>query len=159
MLAPARAGQLQCSEPDILARTCSALASYTQRADGAYDNGYRVLVVDDPVVVMTGSSPVRVRSDGAVCGPLTRADLDSATFTVSGFPASTEDAAALRGQLAEMPDFVAEEVCTRYTSVGDGLRADVTLNGQARPNSARVIWVRPEDGYRVAPRASSFAPQ
>lgn len=161
VLAPARMGLLQCYEPDLVGRTCSAISTYTPRADGGFDNGYRVLVADDPVIVMTGSSRVAIRaSDGAVCGPLTRAELDAATFTILGFPASAEDSATLRSQLAEMPDFVADEVCTIYTPVGDGLRADVSLNGQTRlNNSARVIWVRVEDGYRVAPRASASAPQ
>ncbi len=150
ILAPARAGHLQCYAPDQARKTCRALASYRLRADGSYENQATVLIAQQPFIVMSASSPVSIR-DGAVCGPLTQEHLQAAQFAINGQQASNDDAAYLREQLAQMPGFLGE-ICTTYTPSGDSFRADVTVNGVAAGGeSSTVIWVRPEDGYTVAP--------
>jgi hypothetical protein len=150
VMAPARAGQLQCYSPNELRKTCSALAGYRLRPDGSYENRARVLLSRQPLIVMTTSSPVTVRV-GAVCGPVTQQHLQAAQFTVDGAAASDDDAAYLREQVAQMPGFVANEICTTYTPEENGFRADYTVNGVRSSDSARVIWVRPDEGYTVAP--------
>ena len=151
VLAPARAGQLQCYTPDQVRKTCRALASYRLRPDGSYENQATVLVAQQPFIVMSTSSPVTVRN-GAVCGPLAREHLQAAQFAINGQRASAEDAAYLREQLAQMPGFLGDEICTTYTPSGEGFRADITVNGAAHGGEgSTVIWVRPEDGYSVAP--------
>lgn len=151
-LGPARQGQLQCYEPNTVAKTCQSIAGYTFAADGRIDNPADVLVVPDPLIVMRMSAPVTVRGD-AVCGPLTRADISRAEFTINGAPASAEDTAGLREAVAEqIAPMLDIDVCTTFTQADDALRADVTFAGVARPElSQRVIWISPNDGYRIAP--------
>jgi len=151
-LGPARQGQLHCYEPNTAAKTCQSIGGYTFAADGRIDNPADVLIMAEPLVVMRVSSAVTVR-EGAVCGPLSREDIERAEFTIDGAPASPEDTqairAALQDQLASMIDV---DVCTTYTPDGDGFRADVTMAGAPRPElTQRVIWIRPEDGYSIGP--------
>jgi hypothetical protein len=152
VLAPARAGQLQCFEPNFADKTCASLGGYSFGADGVILNSAQILIMPSPVILMRVSAPVTVRND-AICGPLNAADIDRATFTVNDAPATTEEAtqikAAMQRQLAPM---FGVESCMTLTPNGDVLRADTTLAGTARPDlSQRVIWVGANDGYRVAP--------
>ena len=45
------------------------------------------------------------------------------------------------------------EVCTRFTPADNGYMTQVTVNGQAAPSDAgvQVIWVKPAEGWTVAP--------
>lgn len=98
------------------------------------------------------SSPVIVRN-GAVCGPIRRQDIDQAQFTIDGQAAGDENTQTIRGQMAQqLVSMIDVEVCTTFVPVADGLRADAVVGGTARPDLVQhVIWVRPEDGYHVAP--------
>jgi hypothetical protein len=150
VLAPGRAGQLQCFSPNVLRKTCGAISSFRLRADGSYENQSQVLVARQPFIVMTSSSPVSVRN-GAVCGPVTTAHLQAAEFTIDGLAATGDNVVFLREQVAQMPGFLGEEVCTTYTTSADGLRAEFTINGARNGDASQVIWVRADEGYRVAP--------
>ena len=151
ILAPARTGQLQCYAPDRARKTCGAMISYRLLADGSYENQALVLVARQPTILMYSATSVVVR-DGAVCGGRTREHLQAARFIIDGQPASEDNAAFLREQVAQMPSLVADEICTTYTQSGDALRADLTINGApSGGESSTVIWVRPDEGYTVAP--------
>jgi hypothetical protein len=152
VLAPAREGQLQCYQPDAVRKVCRAMASYVINADGSIDNGAEVLLLPDPLVIARGTTRVFIR-DNAVCGPMTRAELDQMSFTADGNPLPEPNAVAIRDQIAAAPGALAEEVCTTYVPVdGGGFRADVTVDGVSQPDmSMPVIWVRADEGYRVAP--------
>ncbi|MBK8544536.1 MAG: hypothetical protein IPL62_13885 [Caulobacteraceae bacterium] len=104
VLAPARAGQLQCFEPNVTAKTCQSLGGYTFQANGVIDNPAQVLISPSPAIIMTINSPVAVRNN-AICGPLAAADIQRATFTIDGAPAERNrhgrnSFAALTQQLA-----------------------------------------------------------
>jgi hypothetical protein len=152
VLAPAREGKLQCFEPNAANKTCQSIGGYTFNTNGVIDNTADVLIMPQPVIVMRVISPVTLR-DGAICGPLTLADIDGATFTIDGAAASAEDAQSIKTALAEqLAPMLNVETCITLTPVDGGFRADTAMAGTPRPDlSQRVIWVRPEDGYRVAP--------
>ncbi len=152
VLAPARAGQLQCYEPNVAAKTCQSIGAYAFNANGVIDNTADVLIMPQPVVVMRVISPVTLRG-GAICGPLTTTDIEGATFTIDGAAASPEDTQAIKTALTQqLAPMLNVETCISLTPVDGGFRADTAMAGTPRPDLAqRVIWVRPEDGYRVAP--------
>lgn len=150
VLAPARAGEIQCFTPNVLSKTCSAISTYTAHTDGSYESRSQVLVARQPFIVMTSSSPVSVRN-GAVCGPVTNEHLQAAQFTIDGLAAGDDNAAYLREQVAQMPGFLANEICAAYTRTGDGIRAEYTINGARAAETSQFIWVRADAGYRVAP--------
>jgi hypothetical protein len=51
-----------------------------------------------------------------------------------------------------MAPLMGKEICTTYVSVPGGLVAKVTIAGSYRADAdQRVRWVKPSDGYQVAP--------
>lgn len=155
-LAPARHGELQCYTPNTQAKTCGALAGYTFGAHGDITNTGDVAIYPNPVIVVHMTNRVEVRN-GAVCGPMRQEDIDHATFTIDGQPATEEQNASMRTQFAQAAaSMINVDVCTSYTPAPDGtLRAEATVDGTAHPEMAQtVIWVHPGDGYTVAPGAN-----
>jgi hypothetical protein len=148
-LAPAREGRLQCHSPDMARKTCASLAGYTFSADGTILNQAEVLLTPSPVIVMRQEDAVVVR-DGAVCGRF--GGFEDAVFTLDGQPAPQVVADTIRAQLAAAFARLGTEGCTRYAPQGDGWRAEVSIDGVARPDlNQPVIWVSPADGYAVRP--------
>lgn len=151
-LANARAGMVQCYEPNVARKTCNSIASYTFTKGHEIENGAEVLMSPHPLVVMKAVSPVEIRGS-AVCGPLRKKDIDQATIVIGGWPASAEQAGPIKAQIeASDSSRWGKEVCTVYEPKGKVLIARVTLDGKPEPDLAQeVIWVRPDDGYTVAP--------
>lgn len=151
-LAPARAGQLQCFEPNVAAKTCQSISAYTFQANGVIDNPAQVLIMPSPVIIMSINSPVTVRNN-AVCGPIAAADLQRATFTINGAAASETDTADIRSALTQqLAPMIGQETCLTLTPDGDGFRADTTIGGAPQPQQTQhVIWIGANDGYRIAP--------
>jgi hypothetical protein len=152
VLAPARQGQVQCFVPNAAAKTCQSTGSYVFNANGVIDNVSEILIMPQPVVVMRASSPVTVRNN-AICGPLTADDIARATFTIDGRPATDQETANIRtGLTQQLTPMFNVEMCVSVTAADGGYRADSTVGGTARPDLAQpMLWVRPEEGYRVAP--------
>ena len=42
-------------------------------------------------------------------------------------------------------------VCSIFTPSGAGYLVTETMGGQPQAGTAHMIWVKPSDGYRVAP--------
>lgn len=152
VLTPARAGQLQCFEPNAAAKTCQSLGGYTFHASGGIDNVAEILLAPEPVIVMRTTGPVTVENN-AICGPLRAEDIENATFTVNGAAASAEEAASLKADLQrQLAPMIGVQTCVSLTPDGDIFRANSTIAGTLRPDLAqRVIWVGANDGWRVAP--------
>lgn len=152
ILAPARAGQLQCFEPNAAAKTCQSLGSYVFHANGAIDNVAEILLAPQPVIVMRASGPVTVENN-SICGPLRAEDIAAATFTVNGAAASDAEAGQIRSAMQQqLAPMIGVQNCMTAVADGEGFRADSTIGGTPRPElSQRMIWVGANDGWRVAP--------
>ncbi|MDQ0248625.1 hypothetical protein J2W22_000672 [Sphingomonas kyeonggiensis] len=150
-IGPAAEGKLQCHRPDRARRTCQSLAGYRPDGKGGFLNDAEVLLAPNSPMVMRSVTPVVIR-DHAVCGSLTRKSLAEAVFLEDGTPVEPDQAERVRGLLAHDREAIFDrEICTRYQPEGDHLRATATLDGEStdwRP--MQVIWVRPDEGYRVA---------
>lgn len=151
-LAEARSGQLQCYKPDMTNKTCMALSGYSFTSSGQITNNADVLLSPQPLVVMRTSSPVFVKGE-AVCGVMRTHDLDTAQILVNGAPLPEDKAAGVRSQLAAaFQPQIGKEICTTYAPAGDKLSAHVAVDGVANPAfDQQVVWVKPEDGFRVSP--------
>jgi hypothetical protein len=147
---PGLRGQVQCYKPDVQRRTCASIGAYARDSEGVIQNTAVVLVSPKPLIVMRTTAPVTVK-DGAICGQI--ASLEDAAFTIEGQPATEPQVRALRDALA--PGYAAllrREVCTTYRPEGEGLQAEVRIDGQLRPDlDMPVRWVTPAEGYEVKP--------
>jgi hypothetical protein len=151
-LAQAREGMLQCYAPDAARRTCKSLAGYVFGPNGI-QNQAEVLISPQGPMVMKNSTPVEVR-DGAVCGPIRAQDIDGAEVLFAGRPISGPNADQVKTQLKSgIANLLGAEVCTSFVTAPQGYTTRVTVNGQPAPqmSDAPMIWVRPGDGWTVAP--------
>ncbi|MBA4012504.1 MAG: hypothetical protein C0481_11610 [Phenylobacterium sp.] len=150
-LAPARSDQVQCYGPDATRRECVSIGAYHRSPDGGVLNEAIVLITPDPRIIMTTVAPVQVK-DGAICGAMQPAHLAASTFTVADAPATPEQTAALRQELAKaMQPLFGKEICTSITTTPDGASI-----GQARVDGVRqpamdqpVIWVPKAAGWKI----------
>lgn len=150
-LAPAASGMLQCYTPNVEARTCRAMAAYRPNSAGGYDNTAIVLAASDPVAILETVSQVIVR-EGAVCGFLRREDIVAGSLRIDGELLADRDAAPLLERIASaLAALEGQEICTTYIPSGDHLIARATVGGSSMGPDDIVIWVSPQDGYRVAP--------
>ena len=149
-LAPAKAGRLQCTNPNVEKKTCLGLTSYQLNPDGSFVSTTTVMVAPQPVVTMEVKSAGTVK-DGALCAPIRTADFEAATFQMDGKPADAAMASAIRGQVvASIAPLAGKLGCTRETPDGATAKAEVTIDGVVRPElGQRVLWVKPEDGYKL----------
>lgn len=148
VLQPARQGQLQCFQPDVYAKTCKIMAAYSFEPDGRILNTAQMLMDETGPAVLVVTSPVVVK-DGAVCGQLD--SLPTARFMVAGQPATPGQDSGYRLLLAVAPR--RGEVCARWVGDGNGgYMAYGALDGKPKRDfDQRMIWVEPEEGFRVAP--------
>lgn len=155
-LAPGLAGMLQCYQPNIEKKTCSALASYRLGADGVILNEAEVMLSPTPWINVVTISPVAVKGV-AVCGELS--GLDTMRVLLDNQPADATTTEKVRQLLARAyVPYAGKEICTTYIAEpelflgGYAYRAEVTIDGKADPDMAqRVIWVYPEGEWVVRP--------
>jgi hypothetical protein len=152
-LAPARDGAVQCFAPDVAKRTCKSIAGYAFSPDGRVENHAEVLVSPGGPLVMTTTSPVQVR-EGAVCGPVRAEDIDRGEIAMAGRPLGGEQARRIKEQVkGQLGQLLNMEVCTRFEPNAQGWTTRVSVNGQPAPemSDGALIWVRPGEGWTVAP--------
>jgi len=149
-LAAAKAGKLQCSNPNLEKKTCMALSSFKLNADGTFQSTTTLVISPQPLLTMEVKSTGSVK-DGAVCGPIRTEDFEAATFQMDGKPADPAMANAIRPQVvASIAPMAGKLGCTREIPDGATAKAEVTLDGVARPEmTQRVLWVKPDDGYKL----------
>lgn len=149
-LAPAREGKLHCYTPDAGKKTCVALSSFTAGPDGSWRADTTMLLAPAPLTIFTSSSVVTVEG-AAMCGPVLREDIMAGTVTMGGIPLPAEQAAPVLEQIAgALSSMIGTKACTTLRPDGDVLVAESTLDGVAAPQlTQRLIWVAPDEGYRV----------
>ncbi len=147
-LAEARAGKIQCVNANTTNKTCMAISTYTLNKDGSYEAATTVLIVPQPLITMAVKSAGIVK-DGALCGPVRKADFAAATFEMNGAPVNEAMASAIRAQVLGPIEAIDGKMGCG-TQAADGT-VTVTLDGVAHPEmTQKTMWVRPEDGYKIA---------
>lgn len=149
-LAPARAGELLCIQPDTTAKTCLAIANYSFAADGTITNTLKTMINPMPLITMQTVSNPQVE-DGAICAVIKTETFDAAVIEMDGAAASPEVDAAIRPKLqAAVAPLAGKKACQKIHPDGDHLTSDVTMDGVAQPDRTRtVLWIKPDEGYRV----------
>jgi len=151
-LDPAKGGNVQCYMPDEQRRTCRSIASFVQINSSTYANKAMVLIAKEGPVILETVTPVILKA-GAVCGFIRGEDIRAGKLYIAQGLLPASKATPLLAQLAQSSSWInGVEICTTYVPTKDGLTAKVAYDGEYQENSdQRVKWVRPGDGYSVAP--------
>jgi len=149
-LAPGRVGKAQCFTPNLEAKTCRQIVTFTFGPAGSIETRASTAMNDNLVMHHGGAVTIKA---GAVCRRMAAQDLDRATFSLGGKPASAADTDALRAQVKkEYADMMGKELCTSYKRAGRLFAASMTVDGVPQTDvSDTVLWVNPKDGYRLVP--------
>jgi hypothetical protein len=150
-IAQAGDGKLQCYSPNPAKKTCASLDGYSVDTNGMIVNTSTVLIAPNPPLTMQTTSKITIKNS-QVCGLLKREDLDQAIFLADGKPVGSKQADQIRQQMAQdAKNELGHEICTAYVPKGKGFVAKESDNGAPAKGEEPVIWVSPDEGYRVAP--------
>jgi hypothetical protein len=155
-LAPAQAGMVQCYDPDRANLSCRSIAAFSRDSGGGWIS--QVTILPDPAQSLTLdiASPVTVR-DGAVCGAIRRAQVLAGKLRYFDKPLPADRALPLLVQIADaLGGDTGREICTVYVPLAGGFIAHSRISGSAAEMPGqRMVWVRRDAGYHVAPRGKS----
>ena len=151
-LAPAIAGQLECTRPDDQKKTCRTISSYRLVEGATYSSTATILISPEGPVTFEATVPATVKAE-RVCGVMRAEDISSGKLRVAGTLLDDAQAAPLLARMVTaLSSVMNKEICVTYTSTAEGLIEKATIDGvyQADQDEA-VEWVRPDAGYVVAP--------
>ena len=152
-MAPAKQGMQQCQMPNAAAKTCFSLSRVRQTSPSTYAFDSEILVDEAGTITATIHSTVFVRG-GAICEVMKRSDLDQATIASEGNRQGRAQSAEYRARLeADYAPVFGHTICTQIVADEDGsLTVIGTLDGRRIPaGDYPMLWVKPEDGWKVAP--------
>lgn len=153
-LIPAQAGELQCYSPNTEKKTCRSLATYKEDESGGYANTAVVLLSNSRAITLETITEVKL-IDGAVCGKILAEDILRGTIKADGNSMPAERVASVLDQVAKAMaerSLTGHEICTRYETTSERLTAKASIDGVYHPELDQpVVWVKPTDGYTVAP--------
>ena len=139
-LAEARAGKIQCVNPNLETRSCVGMSRYSVRSDGSFDSVTSMLVEPSPLVIMEVRSSGKVEGD-AVCTVVRRADYERATMALEGGPVKAEVEQAIGSQIsASISSMEGRNLCARDRPVGDAIVAEMTVDGGHGRSWTSVIY-------------------
>ena len=153
-LAPARDGRVQCYTPDVERQVCRAIGAYRFEPDGRIVNDAENMLSSVPLGILYATSEVYIK-DNAECSLGAFDEGHVRAIEVNGVALEGEQLASARSMVAEiMREAIGSgEYCSTYHPKPDGsLRALVTVDGMPRTDAEdTILWIRREDGWRVAP--------
>lgn len=153
ILAQSKSGKMLCSNPDAATKSCSSITSFKVFADGSVIETTEVLLTPEQPITLTMSIGTEV-AGGSNCGVISLDDLRRGQVRAEG-EALPPDRNALVLERLEMSmgSLAGKKVCDALRVENDSLvkygqveGVDIKLPGKP------VMWVSPNDGYRVAPR-------
>lgn len=147
------AGKMLCSNPDVEAKTCSAIASYVQRENGAVVETSEVLLSFEQELTLEATSAAYIEGS-MVCGIVNEAELRKGIVRSKGSPLPPKQNAAMLNKLAEkLRPMEGRKVCEELRVEGGSLMKYGWAEGiDANVLGKPVRWISSDEGYKVAPR-------
>jgi hypothetical protein len=152
-LAAARAGQVQCLDPDPAARTCRGMAWFDVRADGGVQVRQITILANMPAMAAEVRFPLK-REGAALCGMMTEAHIANHRIVSSRAPFAPvrDEQLYLVYREALVATLLNRKLCSyHYTRDGDALGQEVgTIDGQfAGELMSLYSWIDPKAGWRL----------
>lgn len=152
-MAPAKQGLLQCQLPNDIMKTCFSLSKVVSAGPSSYVMDSEMLVDPENSVTASLRSTVSVRGS-EICDVVRPAEAAAAKFAAEGRPLPAADAAKYRAKLKLMLNALAgRTICTRIVANDEGwLTVEGKIDGKRVPEvDYDLMWVKREDGWKVAP--------
>lgn len=152
-LAPARAGKVQCLDPDPAARSCRGMAWFDLRPDGSVEA--RQIIIFPNMPAYAAEARFRLRREGAaLCGVLSETEMAShrVVHSRAPFAPARDDRIIILFREAMVGALWNRKLCSHhYARTGDDLMQEVgTIDGQfAGELMSLYIWVDPKAGWRL----------
>ena len=128
------------------------MAFYEKGNGQDYINTAIVLVSASPLITLETKTPVHIQN-GMVCGAIRYEDIAKGKIVFDGRTLPAKEAAPMLDRLAQnLSLMMNKDICTAYDVTPTGRVAKLFINGAyASGDDQKVLWVKPSDGYRVAP--------
>jgi hypothetical protein len=154
--ARAREGWIECHDANTIARTCSGFGAYRFDDTGEVHNDAVLHLNAEPLIIIYSTSMVYAR-DGMICEHIDRSVIYAARITMDGQPAPSAIDQQIKNSVWSLFANV-NELCSRVATDGDVASVTVYFDGVERPElAAQFRWIRPEDGYTLAPAPETSA--
>ena len=153
VMANIRAGHQLCSNPDLAAKTCSTLTTYSVEDDGS--------VVERVETLLAPTAPITLEMQGVLtvegqktCGTFRADALDAVIFRVNGQPASPDEIASIQPLVrAALTPMIGRKACDEFHLVEGILTKQGSVEGLDVAVPPRpVAWVTKDQKYSVAPK-------
>ena len=151
--APAKAGKLECLDPDFERKTCSEIAHLEWIGSNKVVARSRAYL--EPVLpgVVVNSSWTAVIDGDKSCAVLESSYLDTMTFEVNGMTVSETDAARYRGSIAfSFEPLYGKNFCIDLSPIGKAYVVQLFIDSVPNPTATRYLaWIDPDAGFSLAP--------
>lgn len=157
-LAPARAGKVQCHEPDPEARTCRIMTWYSVQADGRAQMRSVSALSDEMALAVEARMTLRPEK-GGMCGTVNDAHMASYRIVQMRAPHAPvkNDRLFIRYREELVGALWNRTHCAfNFARAADDMRLDVsTVDGEfAGEMMAQFLWVAPGAGWRLKASAA-----
>lgn len=155
LLVEASKGKILCVLPDDARKTCAAIARYTARGRGAWQETTELLLMPGQPISLETSMLMR-QNGNALCTTMSPAFVENGTVRFAGTPlppARQSDALARISE--QLTPLMGKKVCDSFLLSEGKLIRHTEFNGAPAPtlnNDGPVAWVAADAGYAVAPR-------
>lgn len=155
-LAPARAGQIQCHEPDTAARTCRIMTWLSEGGDGRVQVRQLTALSDSPALAAE-LRMAATREGDALCGVVNEAYMAGFRIVSSRAPHAPigDKRYTILYRDALVETLWNRKTCAyAYARPGDAMQLEVgTVDGAfAGEMMSQYIWISPGAGYRLKAR-------
>ena len=159
MLTEILAGKVLCSNPDLVTKTCSSIASFSIAQNGVVTETTELLISPNQRSTLEMSSTVVI--DGATnCGAITLAEMKKGRLRINGMPLPPDrNEIALSKILEKLGPMAGRKTCDvlrveagQLLKYGQVDRIDIKL--PPKP----VVWISLDKRFIVAPHPIAAAP-
>ena len=141
-----------CSNPNHLAKTCSAIARYTISPNGSARETTELLIAPTQHVTLEMSATASIDGN-SVCGSLSMLDLEAGIVRINGERLPKDRHAAALGRLVEaLKPMVGRRTCDALQIVDGQLLKFGQVDGvEIKLPGKPVAWIAKDAGYTVVP--------
>ncbi len=156
--APAKAGKLECLNPNSQTKTCTSIGRYIWLPDGTILGEWEQEISGEPGVSVRSRTLVTI-AENRVCSKITGGD-GKFDVTQNGKQLSDEEASGISSELSgQLEQMRGSTICISLTPHGDAYVLDYNVNGHTPVMSTQYMrWIDPGEGFTVGGSAPRFAP-